>query len=517
VKKRWIILIVLVLLLALGWYSFFVPHGGPRRAVASFKEHLRMHGEMLDFGSLQSASRAGTNVATQFLALRAAWIHPGDIYLWSMRQIAPGRAAVGHTNLTDFLMASYPTNKEFAAQLRDLLRGGKLDFNLDYKQGTSLLLPQLVELKSATMSLAETALQALHENDLAEAALDVNASVDLMRAWGDEPLLISCLVRLACVRISIAVGWEALQHNGWTDAQLAGLQTNWERLDLIESLGLVFSGERAFAVSGAAQARGLNNGDELDGGTAPKFGDWIGSLMAEPKTTLRETYDRYPKFWRWKNYWSYAEEYCSLQLATAAVDASRELATNRVFVPVYSALERTSSNIFAGFTAMTNHFVFLNGKNVFGSDYSVTELYKSTLRKVAVTETTRRLLITAVALKRFQMRHGVLPEKLDQLTPDFLESIPLDFMDGKPLRYKRRPGTDYLLYSVGADGTDDGGSSLTHEKQPPLPLQPGTTFDFTKGIDIVWPQAATEQDIKNYEARTAKRTNAPPVAPPTNP
>src|SRR5579871_2205900 len=359
-KKRWIFLIILALLIGVGWYSFFVPHGGSRRAVAKYKEQLRARDEIIDLASVQTAPRAGTNVAAQFRTLQAAWSHRGETYATSMRQIVPGRAAVGHTNLDDSQMASYPTNKQFAAQLRGLLRGGKLDFNLNYPQGSSLILPQLAAVKSAEMALAEAALQALHDNDLVEAALDLNAGVDLLRAWGDEPLLISCLVRLSSIRIAVGATGEALQHEGWTDAQLAGLQSNWERLDIIGPLSLVFSGERAFAIAGIAEARLFKSGYELEGGAAPKFGDWIGKLMAEPKAALCETGDAYPKFWRWKNYWSYDEEYCGLQLAAAAIAASRELVTNRLFVPIYSKLNLQSAGILAGFKTAANHFAFLN-------------------------------------------------------------------------------------------------------------------------------------------------------------
>jgi hypothetical protein len=37
-----------------------------------------------------------------------------------------------------------------------------------------------------------------------------------------------------------------------------------------------------------------------------------------------------------------------------------------------------------------------------------------------------------------------------------LRAVPADPFDGRPLRYVRRPGV-VAVYSVGADGTDDGG------------------------------------------------------------
>ena len=47
-------------------------------------------------------------------------------------------------------------------------------------------------------------------------------------------------------------------------------------------------------------------------------------------------------------------------------------------------------------------------------------------------------------------------ERLEELVPQFLPSVPLDPYDGQPLRYKRLPA-GFVVYSIGADGRDDGG------------------------------------------------------------
>lgn len=68
---------------------------------------------------------------------------------------------------------------------------------------------------------------------------------------------------------------------------------------------------------------------------------------------------------------------------------------------------------------------------------------------------------TALAVERYRLATGQLPEDLSELVPSHLEEIPLDPFDGRPLRYKKRDG-GYVVYSVGPDGTDDGGT----ERQP---------------------------------------------------
>ncbi len=68
-----------------------------------------------------------------------------------------------------------------------------------------------------------------------------------------------------------------------------------------------------------------------------------------------------------------------------------------------------------------------------------------------------RLILTMIAIKRYQMKYKILPKKLTDLVPGFMKSVPLDPFDGKPLRYKIIKG-GFVVYSIGNDSTDDGGN-----------------------------------------------------------
>lgn len=67
-----------------------------------------------------------------------------------------------------------------------------------------------------------------------------------------------------------------------------------------------------------------------------------------------------------------------------------------------------------------------------------------------------RLLAVELALRCYQSEHGRAPAKLDELVPAYLKHVPLDPFNGQPVIY-RPQGEDWLLYSVGPDGVDDGG------------------------------------------------------------
>lgn len=68
-----------------------------------------------------------------------------------------------------------------------------------------------------------------------------------------------------------------------------------------------------------------------------------------------------------------------------------------------------------------------------------------------------RLLVTDLALRRFQEAHRVFPNRLHLLAPKFVSAVPLDPYTNAPLIY-RRHGDAFELYSTGPKQVDGGGS-----------------------------------------------------------
>jgi hypothetical protein len=74
----------------------------------------------------------------------------------------------------------------------------------------------------------------------------------------------------------------------------------------------------------------------------------------------------------------------------------------------------------------------------------------------------RRVAVAIVAVERFRRAHaGAAPASLAALVPAFLAAVPEDPMSMKPLVY-RRDADGYVLYSVDANGKDDGGELYGH-------------------------------------------------------
>ncbi|MCW3100049.1 MAG: hypothetical protein JWL77_5667 [Chthonomonadaceae bacterium] len=80
-------------------------------------------------------------------------------------------------------------------------------------------------------------------------------------------------------------------------------------------------------------------------------------------------------------------------------------------------------------------------------------------------ETQNRLLLVTLALHAFQVEHGRYPSSLVELAPVYLKKLPDDpFAMQGTFRYQVK-GKSYILYSVGPDGKDDGGTQIDDPKK----------------------------------------------------
>ena len=64
---------------------------------------------------------------------------------------------------------------------------------------------------------------------------------------------------------------------------------------------------------------------------------------------------------------------------------------------------------------------------------------------------------TALAAERYRIAEHRWPDDLNALVPRYLAAVPSDPFDGRPLRL-RRLADGIVIYSVGPDRTDDGGT-----------------------------------------------------------
>jgi hypothetical protein len=96
--------------------------------------------------------------------------------------------------------------------------------------------------------------------------------------------------------------------------------------------------------------------------------------------------------------------------------------------------------------------------------------------KCARGQTSADLARIACALERYRLANGQFPETLEALAPKLIEKLPHDIINGQPLKYRRTDDGQFILYSVGWNETDDGGT---------LGLTKNGNVDWHKG-DWIW-------------------------------
>ena len=111
-------------------------------------------------------------------------------------------------------------------------------------------------------------------------------------------------------------------------------------------------------------------------------------------------------------------------------------------------------------------------QHVFGWSYTLAhavcalagEAFENDLSRIGVQhQASTRLLQTDLAICAFRLEHNRYPDRLDELVPGLLREIPGDPYCDEPLVY-RREGKEYLLYSTGPNGVDDGGQRVSWEQ-----------------------------------------------------
>lgn len=253
-----------------------------------------------------------------------------------------------------------------------------------------------------------------------KALLNVNRSV------GDEPLLISALIRMATQGLTIQCIERILAQGAIADDELLTMQTELAH-EVDEPLFLrAMRGERA----GTHQLMTKLETDDvpiavaMDGlfsGRPPRPAGW---------------WDRFNDLFARKMV--YRSHAWLVRFYSDVMDAA-----GRPFPEQYEALREIDIVSKEFFAERDNDFILAS-------------LLARGVLKVAVEEQRLDTLLhcasTALAVERFRLKFERWPESLDELVQQkFLPAVPMDLFDGDPLRF-RRAADGVVIHSVGRDG-----------------------------------------------------------------
>lgn len=493
----------------------------PENEVETYKKSLRAKGEKLEISEVlpppvAPESNGAAVVMSAFALFNAssdAWTNLPS----TMRMVAPGRAIVGWTQPdvrgSDFtnswknVMADAEANRLATELLKQAMNFQAIDYQLDYNQGFEVRLTHLAPLKRSAQRLSAAAMCDLHNGDAGSATTNLCALLALVRGAHDERTVISQLVRLAMASIAASASWELLQSTNLTDAGLAKLQNGWERLEFIEAVEKSMLLERAVNETTIAKMRASNvefqralgvygGGYGFGGSSSSSGGSGSGNWLEDMGNLARNGWDHAKMAgatFLWQTSWSYSDELRTLQCDQVLLESLRTIRTNQVFLPAYTNM--TSQLTALGITNASERWLEVLDFPDFRSFFSESaQALSRTVIKTMAIEASKRIVVTAIALKRYQLKHGNYPAELSGLTPEFLPSVPFDPVDGNPLRYRPNSDGTFLLYSIGDDGVDDGGD-------PTAPAGATSTSFYWQNNhvrDWVWPQPATPEEIQKY-------------------
>jgi hypothetical protein len=303
--------------------------------------------------------------------------------------------------------------------------------------------------------------------------------------------LVNFMIRVAITGLSVDVCWDALQAKDWTEPQLAALQQACQNDKLLlVQMSRYMEAERVVRVQDLAWFRS-HSYDEWVARCLPIFHSFDLPIPTQAVGPIR--------CWRqwvfhplWNFAWADEEELIYLRNVQEEIKFLREVAKHGD----WQRLNREMATHFQAYrppTAAWRFYIRLplmdQFSEIIGSGDSppaypymlFSKAWSTTMKSL----TLHQMVIAAVALKRYELRHGQLPLNLASLTPEFLAEPPRDFMNGQSLRYRVNGDGSFSLYSVGEDGRDDGGD--------PLPAiadkNPEKAFPWAAGRDWVWPQA----------------------------
>jgi hypothetical protein len=395
----------------------------------------------------------------------------------------------------DYLGAS-ETRRDKLPGLRQQLTNQVLHFQPDYAGGPAgLLLRHLAPCKSACQALCQAASCDLRAGNLQGATDNLHAAARLVAHLESEPLMISQLVRMAVAAITTRALWEALQADGWTDAQLARLQSDWESVRFTPAMLDALRMERALVRTLCPGGRHYSRkdlrsmlsfnaglfGEEFDNGLWDQLPDAVSEAIAPVLKAVRIEL--------WTHVWAPHDQRVLIEAQQELVDLGRHAIEQHRMLSV-SEMPVSGTNL-AGEPLLANRLRAQSSRQIhtlLAAEFSASCVHS--LAKCARAEAWNKILVTAIALKRFQRKHGHWPENLAKLVPEFLPEVPIDWMDGQPLRYRLREDGTFVLYSVGEDGIDQGGE----------PDRSSEAIGWQRDQDFVWPQPAPMDEVATADA-----------------
>ncbi len=299
-------------------------------------------------------------------------------------------------------------------------------YSVDFTAGNNAQFPHFARLRKGVWLLnLEAILYADTEPRLS--VRSIVSSIKLARSVEKEPVLVSQLVRIACQALAVSTLEHLVNRTDLTDEQLGELSQAVVVSQAPPALSQSFIGERCMTLATLAKPSTLAS-HVLTGshGSAPTSG------LEFHLTTFSLALHRFAGLTDRSTltYLDLIEDY----LETAQLPEDRRHRAIETIGARCDAVSRTDSVL----------------------DHIVPPIARVERQNLGVISLLRAAQ-TALAIQRYRLAAGKLPDALPDLVPTYLDTVPRDPFDGKDLRYARLQA-GYVVYSIGENLRDDGGT-----------------------------------------------------------
>jgi hypothetical protein len=263
---------------------------------------------------------------------------------------------------------------------------------------------------------------------------DIRVIHRLSDSLKNENTLVAVMIRVAVQGLVVEPFWQGWTERRWSERELASLQELFGRVDLLPEIARVMRAERA-GVNALVEKYGIR-GNEFQ------------------LVTMRN--ERRPTAWRNALHWKMQK--LGWKLVPRGWIYQNLVAYNhriQAFIPP-SLQSKPPTLSPAQVNDIKRRVEIPSGPYGWLSQMAIPNI-GSALEKVARIQTLVNQARIVCALERCRLARGQYPESLSELVPQFINQLPMDLINGAPMKYRRTNDTRFLLYSVGWNETDDGG------------------------------------------------------------
>lgn len=327
----------------------------------------------------------------------------------------------------------------------------------DYHDPPTIPIPNFVCARTMAQTLAQRTQSYLLLGEPEKAVREQLFIRDLCKMFEGRPTskpmtLIAAMINVAVTGLYTQTFGDGLRMGAWREPQLAAIQ---EQLGKVDLESYVYS---------ALEWESASHGQLLETTSSARFAElFSGNSNMQPTDKLKS-----PIYWYCffaPRGWIYQNMARSVQLQGNALDGF-DCANQTILPKVCDAAFQKTQRDF-DHTSPYNYLASMFVPN-----------YSRAILTMARNQTLVNEAYVVCGLERYRMAHGHYPQTLDELVPQFAEKIPSDMIGGGPLKY-RVEGSKFALYSVGWNGTDEGG----------VPAWTNGVDGDLKQNDWVWPYA----------------------------